>query len=78
MPPLPTASLHAQGSDSVPEKVVIIGSGPAGWAAAIYASRANLEPLLFEGAMLQEHYDNGRPPRALGTRAMDFDSLSSA
>lgn len=32
------------------ERVVIIGSGPAGWAAAIYASRANLEPILFEGA----------------------------
>jgi thioredoxin reductase (NADPH) len=33
----------------VPERVVIIGSGPAGWSAAIYASRANLNPLLFEG-----------------------------
>ena len=31
------------------ERVVIIGSGPAGWSAAIYASRANLNPLLFEG-----------------------------
>lgn len=31
------------------EKVVIIGSGPAGWAAAIYTSRAELKPLLFEG-----------------------------
>ena len=30
-------------------KCVIIGSGPAGYTAGIYTSRANLSPILFEG-----------------------------
>lgn len=42
------------------EKVVIVGSGPAGWTAAIYAARASLEPLVFEGAPSQQMIPGGQ------------------
>jgi thioredoxin reductase (NADPH) len=44
------------------ENCIIIGSGPAGWSAAIYAARANVKPLLFEGAVTEENRLQGTLP----------------
>lgn len=62
----------------MPEKVVIIGSGPAGWTAAIYAARANLQPLVFEGANIEENRIKGTLPLgqlALTTEVENYPGL---
>jgi thioredoxin reductase (NADPH) len=62
----------------MPEKVVIIGSGPAAWTAAIYAARANLEPLVFQGNPYDDrNRQNGTLPLgqlALTTEVENFPS----
>lgn len=62
----------------MPEKVVIIGSGPAAWTAAIYAARANLEPLVYQGNPFDDRNRiNGTMPLgqlALTTEVENFPS----
>ena len=71
------------GTDRI-ENLVIVGSGPAGYTAAIYAARANLQPLLITGfqrggipggqLMTTTHVENfpGFPDGVLGPDLMDL------
>jgi thioredoxin reductase (NADPH) len=65
----------------MPENVVIIGSGPAAWTAAIYAARANLNPLVFQGNPDDDrNRQNGTLPLgqlALTTEVENFPSWPS-
>lgn len=57
------------------ENVIIIGSGPAAWTAAIYAARAAMNPVVLEGAVTAENQANGTLPMgqlALTTEVENF------
>jgi thioredoxin reductase (NADPH) len=74
------AETSGKSAHGEPLTVVIIGSGPAAWAAAIYAARANLHPLVIQGADIEENRLKGTGPLgqlALTTEVENYPGFPS-
>ena len=67
-------------ANKMTERITIIGSGPAGWTAAIYAARAELKPVVYEGAFNEENRQKGTLPLgqlSLTTEVENFPGFPS-
>jgi thioredoxin reductase (NADPH) len=57
------------------EKIIIVGSGPAAWSAAIYAARGSFSPLVIEGQYTEVNQVRGTLPMGQLTQTMEVENF---